>query len=78
MTDEYAHISNQRAKGDIELNFYIFMAIFWPSLLVTGLIAYFVFPDYELRLATFVLSAIAGLVGLRVHRSHQRKNSATR
>src|SRR6476469_2206246 len=59
MTEEYAQIS-RGAKGDKELYFFIFMAIFWPTLLVTGLVAHFVFSGYELRLPTFVLSVIAG------------------
>jgi len=77
MTEEYAQIS-RGAKGDKELYFYIFMAIFWPTLLVTGLFAHFVFSGYELRLPTFLLSVIAGLAGVRIYWVRANKDSASR
>ena len=77
MTDEYAQISGRQTRGDWELYFYIFMMVFWPTLLVSGLIAHFGFTEYDLRLPTLLLSVGAGWAGVRIYRARLERKSAS-
>jgi hypothetical protein len=62
------HESTQERKFDREMAIIVFMLVFWPILLILGVVDHFFMPDHDLRLFAFVFAAAIGGLGVLLQR----------
>jgi hypothetical protein len=69
------HESTQAPKFDREMAIIVFMLVFWPILVVLGVIDHFFMPDHDLRLFALVFAAAVGGLGVQLQRRRAEASS---
>jgi hypothetical protein len=64
----HTHESTQAPKFDREMATIVFMLVFWPILLLLGVVDHFFMPDHDLRLFALVFAAAIGGLGVLLQR----------
>jgi hypothetical protein len=70
------HESTQERKFDREMAVIVFMLLFWPILLVLGVVDHFFMPDHDLRLFALVFATAIGGLGVLVQRRKAEASSS--
>ncbi len=71
----YYDTINDEPTVDPTMQLYVFMLVFWPSLLILGLIDFIFIPNYDLRPLTFLMGLLCGWIGLSVYKSRERRKA---
>jgi hypothetical protein len=69
------HETTQERKFDREMAVIVFMLVFWPILLVLGVIDHFFMPDHDLRLFALLFAAAVGGLGVQLQRRRAEASS---
>jgi hypothetical protein len=69
------HETTQERKFDREMAVIVFMLVFWPILLVLGVIDHFFMPDHDLRLFALLFAAAVGGLGVQLQRRRTEASS---